>query len=64
MTDASPTVDFTFDEDKNLYRCLGSWTTLHLDSLVTKFKETILPSEKTLTITGSIKKLTAYQPGA
>ncbi len=44
--------NFVIDKEHNHYLCTGSWSILNLGDIFSQFKETMMPSSQTLTITG------------
>ena len=52
-----PKATLVFDADNNRYQCEGCWSILNLDELVVRFKQTTLPTSKTLIISGRQLKI-------
>lgn len=53
MSKTQPTAYFVFDKDNSRYRCEGSWSIHFLNNCITQFKQTILPTSQTLSISGT-----------
>lgn len=52
MTKPQPTAFFIFDSKNNRYQCKGPWSTLNINALIAQFRETSLPTSKTVQISG------------
>lgn len=53
MTKVKPASQFIFNEENHSYQCEGSWSVLHLDGLVDRFKQTPLPKVEKITVSGT-----------
>ncbi|WP_232220756.1 hypothetical protein [Legionella tunisiensis] len=53
MTKVKPTSQFVFNEENHSYQCEGSWSVLHIDGLVERFKQTPLPEVEKITVSGA-----------
>lgn len=54
--------DFVFDKENNSYSCIGNWSILDRETLLTKINATEVPSSKKLMINGA--KLTYFDSAA
>ena len=53
MINTKPVAHFVFDKNNQHYHCEGSWSILHIDALIQRFHQTILPTQQQLVINGA-----------
>lgn len=53
MTTAQSITRFMYNKDNNRYQCEGSWSILNINNILHQLKETTLPTQQSLTISGT-----------